>query len=264
MSKTDSKERLYTEENSKLAAYLQGDPNEIHINNRFGEIIAPGLMQLAGFITRVGWRPRNRLEISLTKPLIVPSKAYYDNLDLKNHYLLDENKIYSSAKIYLSKPPRIPLSTHRIHNYFIEDDPSIKEIENWKNYSKIPINSLSEIVPKTSQYNLEHIAATSLAVNALVKELDKDKNLMPELFFPGVREDGEYAILEKKLELYMGFSKENTIKDFKLAVHEPIYDEKNKRNLSIWITETSGIYGLKFELKKMRKKVLKKMFQSDD
>ena len=62
----------------------------------------------------------------------------------------------------------------------------------------------------------------------------------------------------------MGFSKENTVKDFKLAVHEPIYDEKNKRNLSIWITETSGIYGLKFELKKMRKKVLEKMFKSDD
>ena len=92
MSKTDSKKRLYTEENSKIAAYLQGDPNEIHINNRFGKIIAPGLMQLAGFIARVGWRPKNKLEISLTEPLIVPSKAYYDNLDLKNHYLLDENK----------------------------------------------------------------------------------------------------------------------------------------------------------------------------
>ena len=50
MPKSDSEKSLYTEENSKLAAYLQGDPNEIHINNRFGKIIAPGLMQLAGFI----------------------------------------------------------------------------------------------------------------------------------------------------------------------------------------------------------------------
>ena len=81
MSKTDFKKILYTKENSRLAAYLQGDPNEVHINNRFGKIIAPGLMQLAGFIARVGWRPRNKLEVNLSEPLIVPSKAYYDNLD---------------------------------------------------------------------------------------------------------------------------------------------------------------------------------------
>ena len=85
---------------------------------------------------------------------------------------------------------------------------------------------------------------------------------LPELFFPKVRENGNQAILEKKLELYMGFSKEVDLDKFELAVHEPIYEEKNKKSFSIWITETSGLYGLRFELRKVHKEVLKKMLEN--
>jgi hypothetical protein len=255
-------ENLYTQENSKLAAYVQGDPNEMHINNRFGKIIAPGLMQLSGFITKTGWRPRNKIELGLIKPIIVPSNAKYIKEDKINHFLVDNQNLYSNARISLSKPPKIPLSTDKRYSYSINYSTNLEEIKDWKNYNNVSPNLVSKIIPETDNYTLERIAAMGVSVNALVKSLRDNPKTLPELFFPKVRENGNQAILEKKLELYMGFSKEVDLDKFELAVHEPIYEEKNKKSFSIWITETSGLYGLRFELRKVHKEVLKKMLEN--
>ncbi|VVB78278.1 Uncharacterised protein [uncultured archaeon] len=256
-------EELFTTENSRLAALVHGDPNEIHKNNRFGKIIAPGLMQLQGFISMFGWKEDHLLEVILKKPVVVPNlKLDYYMIEEGTCVLKDENEVYSEARLIPAQSmPNLSKGSTAYKYSFTEEDLILNDSD-WESYNLIPINSVKRIMPKAKTEILYNAAAVGVSANALVRMLKEDSSILPDLFFPVARENGKNACLEDKLCLYMGSSSSfEKYKELLLEASPIRQNIENERGIIGTISESSGLYTLEIYLTKIPLKVLNRMLR---
>ena len=249
---------LFTIENSRLAALAHGDPNEIHKTDRFGKIIAPGLMQLQGFISMVGWKEGHILEVLLQKAVVVPNLQLDYSIEEDGSYVLkDKDNIYSQARLFpASSIPDFSSKFSPVHYSFTKEDLTLNDSD-WENYSQIPISSIKKIMPPASDSILYNAAAVGVGANALVRLLKENPDISPDLFFPVVRENGENACLEQKLCLYMGRSSDfKTSHKFSLQAIPPRQSPESKRGVISSVIESSGLYALDVYLAKVPLKIL--------
>jgi hypothetical protein len=264
---------LFTEENSRLAALLHGDTNDAHKNKRFGKIIAPGLMQLQGFVARHGWDAGKLIEVSLEKALVVPNpNAGYSFIEKGKSYILgDDFQTYARANIYDSRFPEFDEGLVDFYNYSLtKEQATMSQLKDWRNYKKVPVNMVSKIIPETDAFSLDRVSMIGVSVNAMVKTLADNPLYLPDVFFSEVRENGENAVLEEKLCLYMGecdkdkgIEKTEEQQFFQLGVYEPRYDPNNKRRIIATVSESRGIFCLEIYLKKMKVEALKRVLEKD-
>ncbi len=253
---------LFTIENSRLAALLHGDPNDTHKNNRFGNVIAPGLMQLQGFISMFRWIPGYAIDVALKKPIVVPNSDI--DYSLSEHglscILTDGKFIYAEAEVFPQTFNTIafPISDYKYN--LVGQELGSDEIKDWKTYDTIPYNLVSRIVPQTDFLTLQKIALVGASANALAKTLRDNADYLPGLFFPDVREMGVNACLEDRIVLYMGESPNK--KEFALQTYEARQNPDNKRGIIATLAESSGLFAMEMYLIKLPVKVLRKLLAS--
>jgi hypothetical protein len=257
-------------ENSRLAAMLHGDPNEIHSNNRFGVIIAPGLMQLQGFLAMNNWQPGHSMDVTLETPLVVPnSKAeYFPNTSNSgfNYSLEDDRKTFSTACIkQRTKSSQFFGLVIKTYGYELSHENISLKDSDWQTYSKIPLDLVSKILPQTTEYTLERAAAVGVSANAFVRTLKDHPEFLPDLFFPKAREQGDQAVLEQRIVLYMGGS-HNTkpLRRLWLNVHEIKPNPLSERGMIATVSEANGLYALEMYFLKIPKIILPRILRRAD
>ena len=254
---------LFTIENSRLAALLHGDTNEVHKSNKFGKVIAPGLMQLQGFVSLFGWRENHMLEVLLKRPVVVPNPELNYETDGKTYSLKDNSQVYSTARLVkVESMPIFNNASYLSYNYSFTKENISLEDSDWLNYNMIPVDLVARIIPPKENPDLYKSAAVGVSANSLVRALKDDPTILPDLYFPVVRENGENACLEEKLFLYMGksldFEKHN---GFDLQVSSPKESLQNERGIIATIRESSGLYTLEMHLTKISLRLLKRMLK---
>lgn len=258
-------EGLFTPESSNLAAIVQGDPNIIHRTGFKGKTIAPGLMQLQGFLALCGWKPGYVMEVSLIRPVVVPSNARYVRNDDQNYSLVDGSITYSTATVREAAMPQRPSSWPAQYGYSLTDEKlSLDSLKDWTAYTRVPTCLVRQITPETdtpiSPTQLDRIATVGVAANALARALVDNKRLIPGLFIPGLGE-GEYTVLENGLHLYMGEPYNGKrIQRFELGIHQP--DGLDDKKFTVSVSETTGLYTLKFHLRKVEPRTLERILGS--
>ncbi|MDP2925712.1 MAG: hypothetical protein Q8N99_05050 [Nanoarchaeota archaeon] len=254
---------LFTEENSRLAALLHGDPNEMHINNRFGRIIAPGLMQLQGFVAMHKWSPDKAIEVKLEKALAVPCNALYKCEENTSYLLSDGEKIYSRALVKDLKQIQKSGSCLQKYRYELTDEQvSLDALRNWEDYRKIPTLLVSKIIPETDQKSLERIAAVGVSANAFVRTLKNNPLFLQDLFFPKAREQGKNAVLEEKIVLYMDQAYDGKrIEQFDLEVYPVRENPSNNKGLIATVSETNGLYFLEIYFVRIPLKIFSRLLK---
>ncbi|MFA5258502.1 MAG: hypothetical protein WC979_04185 [Candidatus Pacearchaeota archaeon] len=254
---------LFTIENSRLAALVHGDPNEIHKIDRFGKIIAPGLMQLQGFLSMSGWKEGHILEVLLKKAVVVPNLELDYSIKKDGSYVLsDGDNIYSQARIFPAiSMPNFSSDFSPVNYSFTNEDLTLND-SGWENYSKIPISSVKRIMPLAQDSIVYRAAAVGVGANALVRLLKENPSISPDLFFPVVRENGENACLEEKLCLYMGRSPDfETSHKFSLQAVPPKQNLDSRRGIIGSIVESFGLYALDIYLTKIPLRTLNRVLK---
>ncbi|MBS3079351.1 hypothetical protein J4218_04470 [Candidatus Pacearchaeota archaeon] len=249
---------LFTPENSRLAALLHGDPNEVHLNSRFGKIIAPGLMQLQGFIVANGWKENCLFDINLESPVIVPCNAVYSSVG-HGGSLLDKDKTYATLNIrplIKSDSPNVVKS----YRYSSTDRDINPETLDWRTYNCVPLNLVKRIVPETDRRTLTKIGFVGVAANALVRYLSENPDFLPEVFFPQARENGQYALLEQRLVLHTGSIGPISLQD-RAEIGVIGTTEIDSKTFIASIAELNGLYTLDIHLKRIPKRVFERLLR---
>ena len=249
---------LFTRENSRLAALLHGDPNEVHLNQRFGKTIAPGLMQLQGFLAMHGWQKDCVFDVSLINPVIVPCNATYSATE-NGYSLTEQDKTYATLTMVPLKKLD-PKNVFKTYRYSATDKETDPESLDWRAYSSVPVDLVKRIVPPTDTRTLQRLSFVGLAANALVRYLTENPTFLPEMFFPQAREDGEYAVLEQKLVLYTGDVDDASLQNGVELGVMPSREIDNKSFIAS-IAETNGLYTLDIYLKKIPKRVFARLLR---
>ena len=250
--------KFFTKENSRLAALIHGDPNEVHLNQRFGKTIAPGLMQLQGFIALAGWKEDTVFDVDLTSSIVVPSDAEYYYSTSSGYSIKNANNTFAKAKIRTETKFNIQ-ECSQSYKYRLTKENINPECLDWRNYNSIPVELVREIVPSTDARTLERISCVGVAANALVRYLVDNPSFHEEMFFPQAREDGKYAVLEEKLVLHMGESN-GELSEITLGIApERQIDDKT---FVASIQELNGLYTLDIYLKKIPKRVFERLLRA--
>ena len=251
-------EGLFTQENCELAARLQGDPNIFHyMNNIYNKVIAPGLMQLQGFVALRGWRPGRTMTVDLIESIFAPNPdAHYD---LEHCY--HGQKTFSTAEISQSMDLKLPINFDHSYSYNLTKEKMlVKDLKPWNLYSTVPLNLVTRIIPGTDDKTLERVAAVGVSGNALVRMLSDSPEYHPEIYFPGVREEGTEALMVKKLKLTMGDTYNDAdINGFTLGVHPLDEVPEKERDLIARVSETKGLYTLELHATRVPLRVLPRM-----
>lgn len=143
---------LFNSLNTELAALLQGDPDLVHYRkddpisdceNPYPIQIAPGMMQLLGFISHYSWQPGHLIDVRLHEKLVVPNPdaKYHVNdgkIDLNVLTKRNDTRPFSSAE--LSYNPTTSVSSFLTGTYeyeLINDVLDADKLKDWENFSQL-------------------------------------------------------------------------------------------------------------------------------
>ncbi len=251
---------IFTSLNTEMAAILGGDPNSIHYrDNKFGTQIVGGLHQLAYALTQTGWKPGHQIEVKFLLPIKLPTAAAFYLTKDGFVFMGEAGQVLTSGELTLIAEafPANPSSYAYSCSYAITDDEiPVDAMKDWKNLSRLPRSAARETLQSGSITDL--CLAVALQANTLARFLHEQKTVLPELYFPGVRE-GDTGVLESKLVLRM-YDAPSQLDSLTIGAAPPRESPESKRNFVLNIG-AGNIYSAEMHLARIPLRVLQRMLQ---
>lgn len=260
---------LFTPENSQLAAMLHGDPNSVHyIGNEFGVQIVPGMQQLQLAVLSHGWKPGSKIEVRFATPIKLPSMVTYISSTSAAIFASQNDRTVFSVVTFLNGDELGAVKQGMFAQDYVlgnnsENSATLDELAEWDKDYAIPVKMLERTFPKNVD-NVDlfpAVAAVGRSINAVVRALAANKGVLPDLYFPRVRDEGTNGVLEERLVLHMGDVRPE-LANFSLKVASPVNNHENKHGIIIRVDEASGIYAVDLYLTIIPKPMLEKMLRS--